>query len=505
MDAATDANVGSDASVTIDADHPHQDAGDASAGPWDCSSGEGLRCLGIEKLIGTAMASGPLSDATYAGVLAREFDAVTPENATKWGELEPTRGTWAFEAADRVMDAAEANDQRVKAHTFVWHIQAPSWVDGLSASELSTALSEHITTTAGRYRGRVRAWDVVNEAIADDSLTLRPGIHSMLGAAGLADAFKVTHSTDPDALLFYNDYAIEAPSPKTDAVLTLVEQLLGLGAPIDGVGLQAHLSTKAFPSEAGLREVMQRIGAMGLRANISELDVRTAEVPGSAAERRAAQRIVYQLMSAVCATEPACEGITLWGFTDAHSWVDETFGADDPLPFDESYEKKPAYAGLEAGLQGTVPLTGANIVANGGCSGTTSWYAFGGGTVSEVAAGHDGTGCRVASRTETYQGPGQSFLGKISSGDVLTASAWVRVSSGSHPVRLTVKTTSGGVDTYTSIAAATAQSGGWTRITGAATFGWATAPSSLELYFEGPPAGVNVLVDDFTLQPLTSP
>jgi GH35 family endo-1,4-beta-xylanase len=506
-DAGNDAGGISDASAPLDAHH-EDDAGDASdpgPEPWDCTSGEGLRCLGVDKLIGTAMAAGPLSDAMYAAVLAREFDTITPENATKWGELEPTQGTWSFETADLVMDAAEANDQSIKAHTLVWHIQAPSWVSGLSASALSTALSEHVTTTVGRYRGRVRAWDVVNEAIADDSLTLRAGIHQTLGAAGLADAFKLTRDTDPDALLFYNDYAIEAPSPKTDAVLALVEQLLGLDAPIDGVGLQAHLSTKAFPSEAGLREVMQRIAAMGLRVNISELDVRTAEVPGSAAERRTAQRIVYQLMSGVCATEPACEGVTLWGFTDAHSWVDETFGADDPLPFTESYEKKPAYAGLARGLAGTLPTSGASIVANAECTGTTGWYAFGGGTFGNVAAGHEGTGCRVSSRTEIYQGPGQSFLGKISSGDVLSATAWVRISSGTHPVRLTVKSTIGGVDTYTSIAAASASAGGWTRITGAATFGWTTEPSSLELYFEGPPAGVNVLVDDFTLQPLTSP
>jgi GH35 family endo-1,4-beta-xylanase len=500
MDAGQDAGgTPSDSSVPFDADSPDGDAA------WDCSSGEGLRCLAIDKLIGTAMAAGPLADATYAAVLAREFDTITPENATKWGELEPTQGTWSFETADRVLRAAELNDQTIKAHTLVWHIQAPSWVSGLNASDLSTALHQHITTTVGRYRGRVRAWDVVNEAIADDSLTLRAGMHQTLGAAGLAEAFKLTRSTDPDALLFYNDYAIESPSPKTDAVLALVEQLLGLDAPIDGVGLQAHLSTKAFPSEAGLREVMQRIAAMGLRVNISELDVRTAEVPGSAAARRTAQRIVYQLMSGVCATEPACEGVTLWGFTDAHSWVDETFGADDPLPFNESYEKKPAYAGLESGLQGTLPTSGANIVANGECSGATSWYAFGGGTFGNVASGHAGTGCRVSARTAVYQGPGQSFLGKISSGDVLSATAWVRISSGSHPVRLTVKSTIGGVDTYTSIAAATARSDGWTRITGAATFGWTTEPSSLELYFEGPPAGVNVLVDDFTLQSLTSP
>jgi hypothetical protein len=184
--------------------------------------------------------------------------------------------------------------------------------------------------------------------------------------------------------------------------------------------------------------------------------------------------------------------------------VDHEFGPDDPLPFDESYQKKPAYAGLASGLKGTLPSAGTTVVANGDCSGTSGWMSFGGGNLDNASGGHAGTACRVSSRTQAYQGPGQSMLGKIESGQVLTATAWVKVNTGTHPVRLTVKTTVGGQDTYTSIASASARADGWTRITGAATFGWSSEPSTLEVYFEGPPAGVNLLVDDFSLRPLTA-
>jgi GH35 family endo-1,4-beta-xylanase len=461
------------------------------------------------RLIGAAVSLGPLrSDPPYAQALAQECDYVTPENATKWGPLEPTEGAWFFDDADALIGAAEANQQEVKAHVFVWHQQLPSWVaQSMPVTELRAALEAHIATTTAHTAGRVRAWDVVNEAIDDATLDLRAGIHETLGLAGLADAFKWARAGDPDALLYYNDYGIEGLGPKSDAVLALVEDLMNLGAPIDGVGMQAHLTTAGYPSEASLRANIQRFAALGLKVNLSELDVRTSGVPGDQTARWAAQGVVYQLVAAVCATEPACESITTWGITDKYSWVDETFGPDDPLPFGESYRKKPAYHGLLQGLLGELPVASASVVVNGdfsqGLAGWTSW----GGTLGVVASPSvSGNAVLHSQRTEDWQGPVQSLLGALDAGDTVSASAWVRLGAGSAPVHLTLAVKEGTSATvYQRLESATANASEWVEVSGNAALGWTQSPTQLDLYLEGPPAGVDLYVDDAAVRVLTGP
>lgn len=481
----------------------------ASGGAPGAPCTEPTLACATTKLVGTAVNLGAVQDVpSYAEVLGREFDYVTPENVMKWGPLQPTQATWDFGPADSFVAIAEANGQPIKAHALVWHIQMPDWASALGNAALIDAVHQHITTTTQHFRGKVRAWDVVNEAIGDDG-GIRPGVHTVLGVSGMADAFKWARAGDPDAKLFYNDYGIEGLSAKSDEVLQLMKDLIAAGAPIDGIGFQSHFSTKSYPSAVALRANMQRFADLGLSVNLSELDVRTMEVPGTKAQRQAAQAIAYQEAASACAAAPSCEALTLWGFTDAYSWIDEYFGADDPLPFDEQYAKKPAYATLLAGLAGTGPDASANMAAGGDCESLDGWSVFAGGTLANVAAGRTGMACRVSARTASHHGPALALTGKVQKGQTLSVTAYARLNQTGH-VGLTLKKVEPGVaDEYVRVAWGAATASGWTLLSGNLTFGWQTAPTELVLYFESPDLGggtfANVLVDDVTLQVLSTP
>jgi GH35 family endo-1,4-beta-xylanase len=229
----------------------------------------------------------------------------------------------------------------------IWHNAVPGWVAGLPAAELRSAFDAHIRAVAEHYRGRVRAWDVVNEAVADDGSGLRDTVfRQKLGDQYIADAFRLARQADPQALLFYNDYGGEGLTQKSNRIYDLVQGLRAQGVPIDGVGLQMHVTAAGRPSDANIAANMSRLASLGLLVNISEMDVRIRDLPGDRTMRFETQKAVYRSIVGVCVAEPRCDGITFWGFTDAHSWIDAQYGADDPLLFDEQYGAKPAYYGV---------------------------------------------------------------------------------------------------------------------------------------------------------------
>ena len=205
------------------------------------------------------------------------------------------------------------------------------------------SLTDSTTGTAG---------DVVNEAIDD----ARPGLQSTVFSRGLgpdyvAEAFRLARQTDPEAQLVYNDYGGEGLNRKSNDVYNLVRDLKQRGL-VDGVGLQMHVSATGLPALADVAANIRRLAALGLQVNISEMDVRVRDVPGDSAAKLERQRQVYRDIVAVCVAEPRCEAVTFWGFTDAHSWIDGRFGADDPLLFDEQYRAKPAFFGVQDAFLG---------------------------------------------------------------------------------------------------------------------------------------------------------
>jgi len=299
------------------------------------------------KLIGAAVQSSFLNDARYGSVFSRHFDYVTAEYEMKWDPIEKTRGTEDFSGGDLIASYALAHGMQVKGHALVWHQAVPAWVGSLPAADLRVELERHIRSVASHYRGRVIAWDVVNEAIDDNGFGLRDSVfRQKLGDGYIADAFRIAREADPQALLFYNDYSGEGLGGKSDAIYELVRGLLARGVPIDGVGLQMHVRAGGPPPTESVAANMRRLAALGLRVNISEMDVRIGDIGGATAANLDRQKAVYQSMVGVCVAEPACHAVTFWGFTDAHSWIYSQYGADAPLLFDAQYAAKPAFFGV---------------------------------------------------------------------------------------------------------------------------------------------------------------
>jgi endo-1,4-beta-xylanase len=301
------------------------------------------------KLVGAAVQSGLLSNGTYNEVAAREFNYLTAEYEMKWDVLEPSPGAHRFGAADTIVGFALGNGMRVKGHTFLWHGATPAWVNALDAADLRAAVERHITTTGEYFRGRVDAWDVVNEAVADDGSGLRDTVfRQRLGDGYVAEAFRLARRADPGARLFYNDYGGEGLNAKSNRIYDLLRGLLAEGVPIDGVGLQMHISATNRPTAGAIAANIQRLAALGLTVHISEMDVRINDTPGTEATRLELQRAAYRDVVRVCVQEPRCEAVTFWGFTDAHTWL----RGDRPLLFDAMYQPKPAYFGVLEALSG---------------------------------------------------------------------------------------------------------------------------------------------------------
>ena len=312
-------------------------------------------------LMGAAVSAVPLeTDPDYARVLGKRFDIVTSENAMKWGPVHPDPDRYDFGGADAIVDFAERHGQQVHGHNLVWHNYNPEWLTAGRYDEpaLRRILRRHILTVAGRYRGRIALWDVVNEAV-DYTGSLRHTIWlDGIGPEYLDLAFRWAHKADPDALLYYNDFGAEGLGPKSDAVYELVAGMIERGVPIDGVGLQMHTTTISSPDASGLVDPMpfrpdpgdvaaniDRLGGLGLQVAITELTVRVP-VPATA-DSLAAQADVYADVMQACLDAPACSSFTTWGFTDRYSWIPGRFpGFGAALPFDASFRPKPAYDAL---------------------------------------------------------------------------------------------------------------------------------------------------------------
>ena len=312
----------------------------------DASDGSG-------RLVGAAINRGAFeSDQRYKDALSEEFSYVTPENFSKWAQLQPNGpDEYQWDTLDSFLSNADENDQLFKGHVLVWHEALPSFVnDSLTPEELQSLSTNHINAVLERYQGRFYAWDVVNEAVNEDG-SLRDSIWlQKFGKEFIATAFHTAKAADPHAQLLYNDFNIERINPKSNGVYELVKELVEAGVPIDGVGFQMHLSAEFAPSVDQIVENITRFTDLGLTVNISELDVRIAKLPWDQATNLAIQKQVYHRVVDACMRVRNCEAVSTWGLTDRYSFVDIAFGPDDPLQLDEDYGRKPAYYGMVDGL-----------------------------------------------------------------------------------------------------------------------------------------------------------
>lgn len=320
---------------------------------WTSLAAQPLRLMGDRQgiCIGSAVDPSRFSDGAYVTTLAREFSQVEPENAMKFGPIHPQPGTYNFGPADAIVSFAQTNHMVVRGHTLVWYQQNPSWVtSGNSPAQLTAILQDHIRTVVGRYAGQVYAWDVVNEAFNDDG-TLRQTLWAAAfgGAGYIEQAFQRAHAADPGARLFYNDYSADATNPKSDAIYQMARDFKARGVPIDGIGLQMHLTT-SIGSPASMESNLRRLTELGLEVQITELDVRLpVDSFGNASDADlAAQARIYHDVTALCLRFSNCTAIQTWGFTDKYSWIPGVFtGYGAGLPFDAAYQAKPAYEAMQ--------------------------------------------------------------------------------------------------------------------------------------------------------------
>jgi endo-1,4-beta-xylanase len=300
------------------------------------------------RYFGAAVAAGKLGDGTYTSILDREFNSVTPENEMKWDTTERSRGSFNFGPADQIVNRATARGQKVRGHTLVWHSQLPGWVGSIGdANTLRSVMNNHITTEMNHFKGKIYAWDVVNEAFADGgSGQHRPSVfQNLLGDGFIEQAFRTARSADPAAKLCYNDYSIEDwNAAKTQGVYRMVRDFKARGVPIDCVGFQAHFGAGGPPSN--FRTTLANFAALGVDVQITELDI--AQAPTTA----------YANTVRACMNVARCTGITTWGIRDSDSWR----SGENPLLFDRGGNKKPAYQSTLSALGGTAAAPGTAAI-----------------------------------------------------------------------------------------------------------------------------------------------
>jgi endo-1,4-beta-xylanase len=303
------------------------------------------------KVIGTAVTGSKLTG-TYGDLAGTQFNSLTPGNAMKWGSVEPARGSYNWAEADQIVNFAEAHGQQVRGHTLVWHNQNPDWLTNgtWTPAQLSRLLTDHIALEVGRYKGRLAAWDVVNEPFNEDGTYRQSLWYNGLGTGYIAQALTAARAADPAARLYINDYNVEGVNAKSTALYNLVRSLKEQGVPIDGVGLQAHLIVGQVP--ATLQQNIQRFADLGVDVAITELDIRMT-LPSDSA-KLTQQAADYKAVMNACVAVARCVGVTVWGFTDSDSWIPSTFpGQGAATPYDENYAPKPAYHAIAEALGGT--------------------------------------------------------------------------------------------------------------------------------------------------------
>ncbi len=307
--------------------------------------------------VGAAVAARKLSDPAYADTVSQQFNILTPENEAKFCSIENPQGMFDFRPFDTIVDFAQKNNIVIRGHNLVWHECLPAWVtsSNFTQQEAIQALRDHIYTEVGRYKGRVAMWDVVNEAMSDGGSGLRvTPWRTLIGDNYIELAFRFAHEADPDALLFYNDYNGEGLTAKSDAIYAMVKGLVADGVPINGVGIQMHISINdVAPGKRDdpqdIAKNMERLGALGLQVQVTEMDVKFDGKPTDDILKQ--QAVDYRQIMQTCLDSKFCTAFVVWGVSDKDSWLRQAQRSNNPdvapLLFDEKYQPKPAYFALQ--------------------------------------------------------------------------------------------------------------------------------------------------------------
>jgi endo-1,4-beta-xylanase len=342
------------------------------------------------KYFGTALTDGDLNVSGEMAVAGAQFDMVTPGNEMKWDTTEPGNGSYNFGPGDQIVSWAQAHSARVRGHNLVWHAQLPGWVNSLPTNQVQGAMESHITTEVNHYKGKIYAWDVINEPYNEDGSLRQDAFYKAMGSGYLADAIRTAHAADPGAKLYINDYNIEGQNAKSNALYALAQSMVAQGVPLGGIGFESHFIAGQVPSS--LLANMQRFANLGLDVAITELDDRI-QLPASSGSLQQ-QATDYATVVNDCLAVSRCVGVSQWGVDDGHSWIPGTFpGYGAATMYDSNYQPKPAYNATATALGGSGGGTGGTT---GGSTGGT-----GGGTSGPLRAVGAGRCLDVPNSTTT--------------------------------------------------------------------------------------------------------
>jgi endo-1,4-beta-xylanase len=321
--------------------------------------------------IGTAVNATQIEekDLKAAALIPAQFNSITPENIMKCEVIHPAWNEYHFELADRYVAYGQKYKMFIVGHTLIWHSQLSAFVKNIHSSDsLLLFMSDHINRVAGRYAGKVKSWDVVNEALNEDGSLRKSVFLDKHGEDYIRKAFELAAKAAPDAELYYNDYNIEQPK-KRAGVIAMVKKLKASGTRIDGIGIQGHWSIKGLALEDIENSIIE-FAALGLKVSFTELDLTClpnpwdltgAEVNQNFANSPAMNPYPHGLPDSVQnRLADCCEGlfklflkyrkhierVTFWGVSDGQSWLNNwpiRGRRNYPLLFDRNYQPKPAF------------------------------------------------------------------------------------------------------------------------------------------------------------------
>ena len=303
-------------------------------------------------------------------LIAKEFSAIVPENCMKPQPIHPEENRYNWDDADKFVAFGEKNKQAVTGHCLIWHSQIGRWffIDAegkdVSPEVLKERMHQHIATVVGRYKGRIKGWDVVNEAFEDNGTYRNSKFYQILGKDFIKYAFQFAHEADPNAELYYNDYNVETPA-KCDAIVELVKELKAAGCRIDAVGSQAHWHMNS-PTLEATENSIQKLKAAGVKVLYTEMDISILPSPYEGAniaanfkyskemdpyregvpdsiQQKWNQRML-DMFRLFLKYDDVVDRVTVWGLSDNTTWLNNfpiRGRKDYPVLFDRNNQRKP--------------------------------------------------------------------------------------------------------------------------------------------------------------------